>query len=138
MKRLIIIVCLIQIIGHAQTEIATVLSKLYKTYMNEKVNLFINYDMQMERYWYVKMSGDDILFILVYTVLVLISYRYSLKLFLVSVLFLIYHLFDAFMLLYDYRTSYGIYFNLYISIFLSCYVIVFVNDRWLGKYKSMV
>lgn len=138
MKRLIIIVCLIQIIGHAQTEIATVLHKTYKAYMNEKVNLFINYDMQMERLWYIKMSGDDALFILVYIVLVLISYRYSMKLFLVSVLFLVYHLFDAFMFWYNFRTSYGIYWSMYAAVFLSSIILSWRGDRWLGKYKSMV
>ena len=138
MRWFIIVVSILLIAGYAQTELATALSKVDKEYMYEKVNLFINYDMKMERFWYYKMAGDDLLFIIISLVLTLVSYRYSFRLFLISGVFFLYHLFDAFMFWYNYRTSYAIYWGLDIAIYLCIIMLMLPVDRWRAKYKSMV
>lgn len=138
MRRFVIWICVLLIVAHALTELATILTEIWPKQMNEHVDYFMNYDMKIYRYWYFKMAADDFLFISFSFVGAAISYKYSFRLFLIMCCFFVYHVIDAVMFWYNYRTSYIIYWSLLSAVIISVLLLALPVERWKSKYKSLV
>lgn len=137
MKRVVITMVGLLIGAHLLTEAASISAKLWPSVMAEKVNLFYVDGFAMERWWYVKMTCDDLLLVVTYFVLARVAYRYSIKLFMIACVFSLYHLIDGYMFWYNYKQSHWLYWALMASVILSILLLI-IPFKVSGKYKSMV
>lgn len=137
MKKLIIQVSVLLIVGHLLTELSSVLSIWMPEIMSRKVNLFIKDGYPMEYWWYFKFAADDFLWVITFFVLCKIAYVYSFRLFLICGVFLLYHVADAFMFWYNFKQSHWGYWGLLISIIL-CILFLILPIKKESKYKSLI
>jgi hypothetical protein len=137
MRRLVIVLCLLLIFGHVLTEVASVLTRIWPEAMNQKVNLFWRGGFDMELYWYIKMSADDLLFTISFFVMSKIAYQYSFRLFLVCVVFFVYHLIDSLMFWYDFKTSHWFYWTMIVSVICTVMFLILPVEKIRSKYKSL-
>lgn len=121
------------IIGHLQLETSEVLAKVWPGFSSVKVKPFINYQWPHDAEgipldWWVKYCTDSMLFVIVFFVLCRVAMEYSYRLFRVSAILFVYHLFDHFMLWYNYRTSHWAYWVFIVAV-VACVVAMFLPDR---------
>jgi hypothetical protein len=129
------------IIGHAQTEIAELLLRVRPSLAKVYIQPFINYtwphdERGVSLIWWVKYCSDDLLWVITYFVLARVAALYSFRLFCITALWFIYHLFDSFMLWYDYRTSHWLYWVLVAGI-ATTIAFMFLPEKKTGRIISM-
>lgn len=140
MKKVAIIVSVLLIVGHLLTEIPSIISRANKEWwqaMQKKVDLFYAYDMEMELFWYFKMSADDFLFSVTFFSMAWVSKRYSFRLFLIFGVFFLYHFFDGLMFWYNYKTSHWLYWTFLAAVILTISFLILPVEKLRSKYKSM-
>lgn len=137
MRRIVITLVVLLITGHLLTEAASIASMISPALMEQKVNLFYTGGFEMERWWYVKMTCDDLLLVITYFCLARIAYQYSIKLFMIACVFTLYHTIDGYMFWYNYKQSHWLYWALLASVILSILLLI-LPFKVSGKYKSMV
>ena len=126
MKRFTIILCVLLITAHLLTELW---AGVYWFYGGELVYIepFWSpyYDFPepinqkepgIDIYWYIKDLTIDFLWCVTFFVLAKVSYRYSFTLAKIGYIWFGYHVFDLFMYLWNFKTSYWLYSILYITI----------------------
>lgn len=141
MKRFIIFIAVLLIVGHMFTYSSAILSQIYPEIMSKKANLFKHGGVVMEYWWYIKFTCDDFLWVITFFALTTIAYRYSVRLAMVSFIFLLYHLFDGIMFWDNYKSSKWEERGLMIAVIISVIFLVIPAKKWDrggGKYRSMI
>lgn len=114
MKKLTVILCALLIVGHMLTELGSILYLVYRP-QAWRIDPFLDSDYEfpggegIDLYWWIKWVTDDLLWCITYFVLAKIAYQYSFRLFLIGSIFFLYHVIDHFMLWWNYKTSYWLY-----------------------------
>lgn len=141
MKRTTIFLSVILIVGHLLTETGT-LMYLINDYNPIYVHPFLSPNYQwhdpkgIDLFWFAKYMSEDFLLCIIFFVMARIAYQYSFRLFLIGVIFFFYHVFDLWMLLWNFKTSYWLYMVLYVVIIL-CIVSLFAPEKKQGIVKSI-
>lgn len=139
MKRFTLIIAILLIIGHALTELHSYLLAAYPQLATKEVDPFLKKDFKQPILflWYIKFMTEGALWMITYFCMALVSYRYSLKLFLIVTVYFFYHAIDQFLFAYDYKRSYMTYWAL-LSISISVIIIlVWPIKKKTGIYKSI-
>lgn len=135
MKRKIIWMAILLMFGHLLAEMSGVLSKIFPEVLSGKANLFIKGGYEMEYWWYVKFTMDDLLWVITFFVLTRLALMISYRLALVSLMFMVFHVIDAFMFWYDYKQSHKFYWGLVALIFGIVILLLPLKER---RYKSLL
>lgn len=143
MRKLTIFLCILLIAGHLLTETGTVAWLLDRSnYKLSHIHPFLSpyytwYDPKgIDFYWWLKYVTTDLLFCIVFFVLAKVAAQYSFKLFLIGLIWFLYHVFDFVMLLWNFKTSYWLYAVTYVAI-SACIVCLFLSERKQGVVKSL-
>lgn len=88
--------------------------------------------------WWVKAVSDDWFFIFTYALMAKIAFRYSEKLYLICIVFLLYHVFDHFMLWYNYKTTWWLYIVELIADAVAIFILLRVKDKKQAIVKSLI
>lgn len=141
--RLIVGLCVLLIFGHLLTEASTVLEYFYPVVADTKINPWFNGDYVFYNdpegiplKWFIKYLTDDLLWVIVFFCFSVIGYQYSYRMFLVGCVFVVYHLFDTFMLFYNYKTSKGLHWALIAAVVISI-IFVLMPDKKQAVVKSI-
>lgn len=86
--------------------------------------------------WWLKYNSDQFLMCSVFVVMAIIAHMVSRRLWIISLIFLSYHIVDWFMLWYDYKQSHVMYWLLIADIIAAVIVLVRVKDK--PKVKSLI
>jgi hypothetical protein len=124
-------------------EVASILEKIYPGIAFIKVNPWIDGDYVfygdkegIYLHWFIKYCCNEMQDIIFFFVLAKAAYQFSFKLFLISWVFFGYHVIDAFMLLYNYKTSHWIYWLLNGCIVIGV-VLIIRPEKKQGKLRSI-
>lgn len=131
---------IILIFGHAATYIAAIVKWLAPKWSFEKSDWFLapNFSMSMERVWYLKFSGELVLYACTYYVLAKIASKFSDTLFVVSFLLFGYHIIDAFLFWWDFNKSLFMYMDLAWTLLLFGFLIIFpVPEKRIAVIKCL-
>lgn len=109
MKKLTFLLVTILVFGHLQLEFASILGFLFPELQWLEIQPFIASTEKIYILWYIKFMCDDTLWIFVMFLVCKLAYQYSFRLFRVSCVFFVYRLFDLFMLTYNFKRSYWVY-----------------------------
>ena len=140
MGKRILIIGVLLIIAHGFSELSEVFERL--GYGNQQVWPMINCDLPwyisggINELWWIKYNTDSAMVTAVLLATVLISAMVSRRIMWIAIIWLSYHLFDWFMLWYDYRQSHWTYWILILDAAVSVAVLVKVKDR--PKVKSLI
>lgn len=117
MNRFIIIVAVILIIGHLLTEAYPFLPAAWR---EKQLDIFIKpgFHMPLNFSWYMKFMADDLLTIGVFYIMTQMAKLINRTLFYISSIFLVYHVVDAMLFIWNFKRSTEIYWVL-----LSCSII---------------
>jgi len=79
--------------------------------MNERIDIFLKpeFHLQVAAAWYVKELTDDLNIALIFFVMGMVVKQFSNQLHAVATIFCVYHLIDAFMLIWDFKQTREIY-----------------------------
>jgi hypothetical protein len=142
-NRVVIFLCILLIVGHVSTEAGAILHKFYDELYLIKINpwldksyVFYGDKQGISIIWWVKECCNDFLYICTYFVVSISAAAYSFRLFRVAGLFFIYHVISHFLLWYNFRTTYEVYWLLNITI-IACIVAMFIPDRKTGRVVGM-
>lgn len=141
MRKLTIILCVMLIAGHILTELGSVLYLIYRP-KAWTIDPFLSPSYEfpggkgIDLYWWIKWVTDDMLWCITFFVLAKVAYQYSFRLFLVGCIFFMYHLIDHFMLWWNYKTSYWLYWILIVASILSV-MALFRPEKKQGIIKSL-
>lgn len=141
MKHLTIILCILLITGHLLTEMGSVFYLMYKPtiyYINPFLSPTYEFSNPkgIDLYWWIKYVTEDLLWCVTFFVLAKVAYQYSFRLFMVASIFFAYHVVDGFMLWWNYKTSYWLYWVLYGAVIL-CILSLFAPEKRQGILKSL-
>lgn len=129
------------ILGHALLELAELLQRIRPSIVNVYIKPFINYTWPHDNrgislIWWVKYCTDSFLYIIVFFVMARVAAVYSFRLFIICGIWFLYHLFDGFMLWYNYRTSHWLYWVIVAGAALSIGSL-FLPEKRAGKVVSL-
>lgn len=132
---------LLLIIAGCLNQLAPFMEWLQPSLTSERVHPFINYTWPHDAegipiLWWVKYCTDDFQWVLTMFVLTKVAAKYSFRMFQVAGVWFMYHVFDSFMLWYNYRQSNWLYWVVLLAIVVST-VLVFLPERRTGQVKSM-
>lgn len=141
--KLVIAMCALLIFGHLLTEASTLLEYFFPDVANQKVNpwldksyVFYGDKEGIPLKWFIKYLTDDVLWVIVFFCLSVIGYQYSYRMFLVGCVFFVYHLFDTFMLLYNYKTFKWLHWAWIIAVIVSI-IFVLLPEKKQAIVKSI-
>lgn len=141
-KSLSAIAAILLIIGHFQLETAEIAERLWLSgiYVHPFIRSSYHWydDKGVNLLWWIKYVCDDILWIITYLILTLVARKYSYRLFLVCSVFLGYHIFDHFMLWYDYRSSHWLYWLELLTDGICLLLFFIIKDKKTGTIKSII
>jgi len=139
MKKFTILIAILLFIGHALTELHSLLLVRYPELATKEVDPFLKKDFSQPILflWYVKFMSEDALWCITYFCMAIISYKYSQKLFIIVSIFFIYHAIDQLLFMYNYKRSYATYWVLLASS-LAVLVVLFWPTKKGALYKSMI
>ncbi len=102
------------LIGHFLTEVPSIMEHICPGINNKSVYWFLspNYHKQWLIKNYLKNSTDDLLWIITFYCFAKIAKLYSTYLFLVLVVFVVYHIIDGLMFWWDFKTGHWFYWDL--------------------------
>lgn len=143
MKRLIILVGILLLLAHIQLEFSTWYYRLFGT---KQIFPLIDFNAAPEWYrqkgisieWWIKLVTDDTFSIITYLVMAIALKPFSQKLYLMSLLFVGYHVFSHFMLWLNYRTSPWMYIVILSDCLISVLILIFVKDKKQAIVKSLI
>lgn len=97
------------LLGHLFDYVPILLYWISPNLSEKELHPFIGSDMAISPLWYIKHLGDNLLWIIVFFVFCRISQgvRYY-----INLVFLLYHIVDFCLYLWNYKQSYGVYLNL--------------------------
>lgn len=97
------------ILGHLFTEIHLLFYRISPELSDKQIQPFFGSDMAISPLWFVKHLSENLLWCIVFFVFCRITngVRYY-----ISLIFLLYHLVDFTLYLWNYKQSYGVYLNL--------------------------
>lgn len=144
MRKASIIISVLLILGHIQLEFASWHYKIWQKASLTYIWPFIDKDYKhidekgIFLGWWIKYVTDDILLITTYCILAYISNQVSQRLFYIACIFVGYHVFDHFMLWYNYKSSHWIY-NVELSCeIISVLILFMVKEHKMAKIKSLI
>jgi hypothetical protein len=135
-------ICIFLLIGAEilYEEIPSILTDIWPIWSKTKVDWFISpwFHEKVKINWILKFAFDDLLKIVIFYCLAKIAKQYSTSLFLVMVIFLIYHLIDFFMGWWNFKSSHYFYYDLlWITIVLVMQAVSPMKEGTLAKIKSL-
>lgn len=109
------LLAIILILAYVGSEAAEIMQRLWPWLSGVKVQPFIAYDWPHDQeginlLWWVKYNTDALLSLVIVFVLARVAKEYSFRVFKVAAILCVYHVFDWFMLWYDYRQSHWYYY----------------------------
>jgi hypothetical protein len=127
MKQLVIILGIILIVGHLLTEVHGIIYDIYPKINTINLDLFWkkNFHFDLSLHWWIKDLCDSMLLIIVFFVMAKIAYQYSYTLFLISVIYMIYHVIDLCLFMYNYKQTKEIYWVLLAATIASTGLLIF-------------
>lgn len=141
MKKITIILCSLLIAGHLLTELGSVLYLINRP-KTWHIDPFLSPSYEfpggegIDLYWWIKWVTDDLLWCITFFVLAKIAYQVSFRLFLVGSVFFLYHAIDHFMLWWNYKTSYWMYWVM-ITAVIATIASLFMPEKKQGIIKSL-
>ncbi len=143
MKKVIWVVGFLLVIGHIQLEFS---SWYYKIFGSKNIYPVIKSSEMFDWYhqkgisieWWIKMVSDDFLSIITFAAMAIVLKRFSHRLYLISIVFLSYHVFDHFMLWYNYKTSWWLYIVELLADIIAVIILVKVKDKKQAVVKSLI
>lgn len=146
MKKLKIFLCVLLIAGHWFTELGALLWRYYKPeviYIKPFLSrsyVFPSYGDappgHISLFWYCTYLSTDVLWCITFFVMAKIAKQYSFQLFMVASLFFLYHVFDTFMFLYNFKSYTWLYILVHITAALAL-VAMFIPDKKQAIFKSL-
>lgn len=141
MKRKLIWVAIVLIFSHLLLELSWIIEKLKPELTTVYIKPVVSSNFHPEWYvkggmnylWWVKYNCDDIVWCITFATMARIAYSFSFRLFMIVVMFLIYHVADFIMLWWDFKSSHWMYIVLNIIIVISVIMII-----WPVKNKSAI
>lgn len=129
------------ILAHLLNELSPLAQRVDSSLKDVYVDPFINYHWPHDErginiLWWIKYCTDDFSWIIVMFVLCRVAAKYSFRMFTIAGLWFLYHIIDAFMLWYNYRTGHYVYWIL-VPVIAGCIVALFIPERKTGQVKSM-
>lgn len=129
------------VIAHILTEAGEVIEK-WPSMKYAKVTPFINYKWPHDPdglylTWWVKYNTDTLLLVTIFFVCMRVFARYSLRLWLCSLMLLCYHLIDLFLLWYNYRTGHATYWAVAITM-IGCLLSLLAKDKKLTEGGKVI
>ena len=111
---LVKLVGVVFILGHLLSEVHGFLWDLYPEIETVKVDLFWSskFHMQLQIQWYIKTLFDDFLYVLILFAFAKSVLERSVKLYMICIVFMIYHMADIFCFMYNYKQDRLIYWAL--------------------------
>lgn len=123
------------------TELGSVLYLIYRPLV-WKIDPFLSPSYEfpggegIDLYWWVKWVTDDMLWCITFFVMAKVAYQVSYRLFLVAWTFFCYHVIDHFMLWWNYKTSYWLYWFLAAAI-VATICLLFAPEKKQAIVKSL-
>ncbi len=139
MKKLTILLSIAMILGHAITELATILGRKFVYLQTLMIKPFWGSKEEIAFLWYIKFMSEELLWCVTMFVLCKISYQYSFRFFTLSCVFFLYHLIDMTMFFYDFKRSYNAYMVLMIMMIAGIIALVWPYKKKCseGNVKAM-
>lgn len=112
MRKLTIIAAILLIAGHIMTELHGFAFRLWPEINSLKVDLFWSstyHNKEVSVQWYIKMLLDDFLYVILLFVMAKIALEYSVKLYLICIIYMLYHVADILNFMYNYKQSWNNY-----------------------------
>lgn len=141
MKGLVIAICVLLGLSHLMLEAGAgmqILNDYEKVYVNPfwSPSYHWYYPEGISLYHWVQLNAVEMMICTIFFCFAKVSYQYSYRLFLIGIIWFVYHLIDWFMLWWDYKTSVLFYWFLNITIALTISSL-FVPERKQGVVKSI-
>lgn len=139
MKKFTKVIALALILAHAGTESYMIIWKIWEESANIKALWFIDNSSVpdgLSVLWYIKYMSDDILWVTTYMCFARVAYQYSLKIFLIVSIFVLYHLLDTIMFFVNFKSSHWLYIVL-LGMNAAALVLVFLPMKPKAKVVSM-
>jgi hypothetical protein len=112
----------------------------YPAINTEERDMFLSHSFHQKMIlaWYCKFTMDDALYIIIFYVLAKATYKYSFRLFMVSVVFFVYHCIDLFAFWWNYKQSHYFYWVLLLAcgVGIAGLIYPFKEER-IAKFKSL-
>lgn len=133
MKKLTVISGLFLIVGHFMTELHAFLFKLFPQINTIKKDLFWSRDYHntdVSIQWFLKMLLDDSLYVVILYLMARIALEFSVKLYLICIVYMLYHVADMINFMYNYKQDWNNYLALlYFSTFATLILIAPHNEN---------
>jgi hypothetical protein len=135
-------ICIFLLIGAEilYEEIPSIITDIWPEWAKTKVHWFLSpwYHEKIKINWLIKFAFDDLLKIVIFYCLAKIAKQYSNSLFLVMVIFFIYHVIDFCMEWWNFKSSHYFYYDLlWITIFCVMQAVRPMKEETLARIKSL-
>lgn len=141
MKRLIVLIGLLLIIGHVLTEAYIIVWKINPNSSKIMADDFF-FDKSAKPgvsvLWYMKGMADNFLYCCLCFAFAKIAYQYSRKLFLLGCVFFAYHVIDMLCFMYNYSNTRWFYLMMLGIDIVAVLFLIFTNERKKSTYKSLI
>lgn len=139
MRQKVVISGLLLVAAFALTEVHSIVYAVAPHLGELEVSPFIQpgFEMKVNLMWMIKMVADDFLKIVLMFVMAKTAKEYSYTLFLVSVIFFVYCFIDLFLLFWNYKQTYAVYWFLLLSS-VGALFFTLMPEKKTGTYKSMI
>lgn len=96
-----------------------------------KLDLFwsSSFKMKLSLHWWLKDLGDDAFMIVVFYLMARIAYQYSIKLYFICLIYMLYHIADALCFMYNYKQDRAVYWALFYSSALAVLILIWPNEK---------
>jgi len=140
MNRFIKMISIMVLVALALTESHSVLRAIDKDAAEQKYDLFISnrYERELQVQWYLKMTFDTVMMIVLSFVAAAVSYRVSFKLFMVLSVVCLYHIVDLYAFWYNYKSSVPMYWVLLCVVIVLIIYLIWGKEKQQAIIKSMV
>lgn len=143
MKKIIFLAGIILSLAHLQLEVST---WYYNFFGTKQIYPLFDFNNSPDWYkkegisieWWLKMVTDDIFAIATYSVMAFAFKSFSRRLYLISLLFVAYHVFSHIMLWINFGTSEWTYLVVLIDCIVSVFILIFVKDKKQAVVKSLI
>lgn len=136
MKKLVIAIGIILIVGHLLTELYMLVWAMDESSATTMLKPFPKDSTEISVLWYIKMFTDELLWCLTYWAFALVAKRYSNVLFSVVMIFFMYHIADFFMYLIAYKNFRWLYILMLAFDVTAVLFLIFQKEKT-TKYKSL-
>ena len=102
------------LVAHFLCEVPSILTELFPSWSIRKIDLFLCpwFHFKIKINWWLKYLSGDLFEIITYYCFAKVAKSYSITLFLIIFVLLVYHIIDTFFFFWDFKTSHWVYLDL--------------------------